>query len=171
MAQGSEFWVLDTSSLLQVRRVARTDQRRVFDELGSLVSDGQLVYPVQVVEELKRYSPSTPGSPDLPYEWARRNRSRACRHGIQFAMVKTVLDHPLVRNIVDPDKVGVEEADPYVLGLALFLRGQGELTVLTEETRDLPGKLSMSSACGLLRLVCLRMEPFLAQRGIWTPRA
>jgi hypothetical protein len=37
----------------------------------------------------------------------------------------------------------------------------------TEERKDRPGKMSLNTACGLLRLYCLSMEPFLAQQGIW----
>ena len=126
-----------------------------------------LVYPSQVVDELERYLDTSSGNPDLPYQWAKRNQAHATRHGPQFEKVREVLAHPQVRNIVDPDKAGVEEADLYVLGLPMYLKDQGEVTVITEERRDRPGKLSINTACGLLRLYCLSMEPFLAQQGIW----
>jgi len=162
------FWVIDTSSIIAVRRlVPRTDQPVVFGKLDALVTSDSLVYPTQVVEELERYSDTSSGTPDLPLLWAKRNQLRATRHGPQFEKVREVLAHPQVRNILDPDKIGVEEADPYVLGLAMFLKDQGEVTVITEERRDRPGKMSINTACGLLRLYCLSMEPFLAQQGIW----
>ena len=102
-----------------------------------------------------------------PFQWAKKNQVRATRYGPQFEKVREVLAHPQVRNILDPDKTGVEEADPYVLGLAMYLKDQGDVTVITEERRDRPGKLSMNTACGLLRVYCLSMEPFLAEQGIW----
>ncbi len=170
MAQEGAFWVIDTSSILDVRRrVPAPSLRAVFDRLERLIADGVLVYPIQVYEELKRsFRPDSP-KPDLPYAWAKRNRARATRHGIQFAKVKEVLGNPQVRAVLDYEKVGGEEADPYVLALALYLQDQGHVTVLTEETADRADKLSMLNACGLLRLVCLRMVPFLVQQGIWTP--
>jgi hypothetical protein len=71
--------------------------------------------------------------------------------------------------VVDPNNTGVEEADSYVLALAVHLKRLGhEVTVLTEETKNRPDKLSMNTACGLLRLWCLAIEPFLVDRGIWT---
>lgn len=162
------FWVVDTSSIIAVRRlVPRVNQPTVFGKLDTLVTSDSLVYPAQVVDELERYSDTSSGNPDLPFQWAKRNQARAIRHGPQFEKVKEVLAHPQVRNIVDPDKAGVDEADPYVLGLAMYLKDQGEVTVITEERRDRPGKLSLNTACGLLRLYCLSMEPFLMQQGIW----
>lgn len=85
-------------------------------------------------------------------------------------MVKEILAHPQVSRVVDPDKAGVEEADPYVLALAVYLKREGyDVTVLTEETKNRPDKLSMNTACGLLRLWCLSIEPFLVERNIWAP--
>jgi hypothetical protein len=162
------FWVVDTSSIIAVRRVVpRGDQPGVFAKLDSLMATDVLVYPVQVVEELERYTETTSGNPDLPFQWAKRNQPQATRHGPQFEKVREVLAHPQVRNVLDPDKTGVDEADPYVLGLAMSLKDQGEVTVITEERKDRPGKMSLNTACGLLRLYCLSMEPFLAQQGIW----
>jgi Domain of unknown function (DUF4411) len=163
------FWVIDTSSIIEVRRfVPRTDQPTVFGRLDVLVISDSLVYPAQVVDELERYSDASSNNPDLPFQWAKRNQVRASRHGPQFEKVREVLAHPQVRNILDPEKTGVEEADAYVLGLAMHLKDQGEVTVITEERRDRPDKLSMNTACGLLRLYCLSMKPFLAQQGIWS---
>lgn len=68
-----------------------------------------------------------------------------------------------IRRIFSPD-----EADPHVLALAYHLKKRGSLaTVLTEETRNRPDKLSMSSACGLLRIYCLPIEPYLREQGLW----
>ncbi len=168
MAERERFWIIDTASITEVRRtVPRAQRNSVYEALDKLVQDGVLVYPVQVVAELGRFHDPESAEPDLPYEWVRRNQEMATRHGSQFEKVKQVLAHPQVRRVVDAEKT-TEEADAYVLGLALHLKdGGAEVTVLTQETTDTPNKLSMNSACGLLRLVCLRMGPFLAQQGIW----
>jgi len=73
-----------------------------------------------------------------------------------------------VRRVLDPDK-DHEEADPYVLALALKLRAAGHpVGVITEDRRSRPTKLSLSDACGLLRIVSMSMEPYLEQQGIWS---
>lgn len=113
---------------------------------------------------------SARSDPDPIYRWAKKNQAKATRHGVQFGMVKEILAHPQVSRVVDPDKAGVEEADPYVLALAVYLKREGyDVTVLTEETKNRPDKLSMNTACGLLRLWCLSIEPFLVERNIWAP--
>ena len=122
---------------------------------------------MEVVKELERNSNPNSAEPDRPCEWAKSNRELATRHGTDYAALKQILSHPQVRRVVDQDKIGVEEADPYVLALAYKLRETHNVTVLTEETRDRPDKLSMNTACGLLKLVSLRMEAFLEDRGIW----
>jgi len=161
--------VIDTSSIIEVRRrVPHGNQRAVFQKLDELVATGTLVYPIQVVTELEaQYDPKS-ATPDLPYDWVKRNQKMATRHGYLFDRVREVLQHPQAKFVLDPEKVGTEEADPYILGLALHLKEQGDVTVLTEETRDRPDKLSLNSACGLLRIYCLRIVPFLAQQGIWS---
>ena len=58
------------------------------------------------------------------------------------------------------------KADPYVLALAYPLKREGYgVLVLSEETKDRPSKLSSNTACGLLRIHCLRIEPFILQQG------
>jgi hypothetical protein len=163
-----EIWVIDTCSVIQIRRIfSPAQQRAVYEELTGKVESGTLVYPKKVVEELERNRKSE--KPDPPYEWAHRNEKRATRHGPVLAELKEILAHPQVRNVFDPNKsIGVDEADPHVLALAQYLKKQGALaTVITEETRNRPDKLSMNSACGLLRLFCLPIEPYLREQGLW----
>lgn len=171
MAQGGNIWVIDTSSIIAVRRiipaVPARQRRSVFSQLDGLVADGSLVYPIQVVKELGQYTSAPATSPDLPYQWAKKNQLRATRHGRQYTVLKEILAHPQVKSVVDPDKIGTEEADPYVLALAVYLKSDHVVTVLTEERKDRPDKLSMNTACGLLQLFCLSMEAFLAHVRIW----
>jgi hypothetical protein len=164
----TEILVVDTSSLAQVRRIqwiAKAREREVFQRLNVLVDTDQLVFPTQVVDELKNYGDQRERY--LPYEWARKHKQRAGRFGPLFEVVRELLADSQVAKVLDPDKPGVDEADPHVLALAVHLRGEGYgVVVLNEERRDRPSKLSMATACGLLRLVSLPMEAFLVQRGI-----
>ena len=165
MASGNRVWVIDTSSILEVRRkLPRPHQQTVYSKLDGCVNDGILVYPKHVLGELERAANDK--ATDLPYQWTKRNEARATRFGSLFDEVKKVLAQ--VPKIIDPDKLGVEEADPYVLALATYLASQGNIvTVVTEERKDRPDKMSMNTACGLLGLLCLPMSAFLAQQGIW----
>lgn len=167
----NEIWVVDTSSIIEVRRkVQHSRQRFVFDALTDLVNKEVLVYPKKVVEELAQICIPNSENVDLPLEWAKQNQAKATRFPLDYMVLKEILAHPQVQRVLDPDKVGVEEADPYVLTLALQLSREGfDVRVLVEETRDRPDKLSMNTACGHLRLISLKMSGFLEEKGIWRP--
>jgi hypothetical protein len=164
-----EVWVIDTSSILQVRREswpART-RRRVFTDLTNFVTQGKLVFPAEVYGELDRGAAKlSPGSPDEPLDWAKVNRTAATRHGNNLDFVKRVLDK--VSDVLDVNKTsGADEADPYVLGLALRLKEEGhEVTVVSEERKDRPDKTSINTACGLLRLYCVPLVGLLRDHGL-----
>jgi hypothetical protein len=159
--------VIDSSSILEVRRkVVRADQPAVFQQLTQIVQRCQLVFPKEVLAELERWSNPNPDTPDLPLNWALSNASHATRIEVPFDTLKDIISR--VSDIFDPEKSGVDEADPYVLALAMHLKSQGvTVTVLTEERKDRPKKVSMNTACGELGLICLPMERFLRINGIW----
>lgn len=106
--------------------------------------------------------------PDPRLLWARTNSVKACRHGPDYSAVKRVLER--VSDVIDPDKAsGAEDADPYVIALALRLREAGEdATVVTEDRKDKPAKMSLATACGLWSIPTVPFEAFLAHLGIWT---
>lgn len=159
--------IIDTSSIIHLRElpITRADLPITLSRLTNLVNTDKLVYPKEVIPELGRYV-----NPDSrlkqPLDWARSNSSHATRFDVPLEFMKSVLEK--VPTVNDPDKLGVEEADPYVLALAVYLRTQGmEVTVLTEETHDRPDKMSMTTACGHLRLIRLPIEEFLKINGVW----
>lgn len=163
-----EIWIVDTSSVIEVRRrVPVKMQDQVYEQLTALVNTNVIVYPVQVFDEIKRFSNLNSGKPDRPYEWISHNKDHATRNGTDYNILKNILEHPQVRRVVDPDKLGVEEADPFVLALACNLRDTYLVRILSEETKDRPDKISIYTACGHLRLVSMRMEAFLQEQGIW----
>ena len=75
--------------------------------------------------------------------------------------------------VLDPEKdSGVEEADAYVLAVARKLRSEGvEARILTQETKDTPSKMSMSTAAGVLWIPCVPLKAFVAVESIPIPRA
>lgn len=160
--------VIDTSSILEIgRSFEKAVQHRIYNDLTKLVESNSLVYPPEVYDELERYSNTSKDFTDSPFEWVKKNKSLATRFGHRYEKLKEVLGHPQIHNILDSEKIGVEEADSYVLSLALFLKQMGgQARVITEERRDRPNKLSLNTACVLLKIPCLRIDQFLIQRGV-----
>jgi hypothetical protein len=160
--------VIDTSSILQISRsFEETVQRRIYNDLTKLVEGNSLVYPPEVYDELERYSHTANYLTDSPFQWAKKNKSIATRFGHNYEELKEVLGRPQIHTILDSEKIGVEEADPHILSLALCIIQKGhQPTVITEETKDRPNKLSLKTACVLLKISCLRIEQFLIQRNI-----
>jgi hypothetical protein len=160
--------VIDTSSILEIRRsFEREVQLRIYGDLTRLVEGNSLVYPPEVYDELERYSNTSNDFTDSPFGWVKQNKSRATRFGHRYEELKEVLGHPRIRDILDSEKIGVEEADSHILSLALCLKQNGDqATVITEERRDRPNKLSLTTACALLKIPCLRINQFLIQQNI-----
>lgn len=163
-----EIWVLDTSSVIEIKQVApKQDWKAIFQDLSQLVSSGNLVYPKQVIAELDAGSLSR--GYDRPFEWAKKNGQKATRHGNLFEELAVVMNHQTASRVCDPNKAfGPEEADPYVLALALHLKQTGRtVTVLAEESKSTPHKLAINQACGALKLYAMKVEVFLVERGIY----
>ena len=170
MSTTETVWVIDTSSVTEIRRkFTREDQKAIYSKLDEYVERGVMVYSKKVVAELERNRKPNSEEPDLPYEWVKRNEQNATRYADNYDIVKRLLAHPQVRKVLDPDKTGgEEEADIYVLALAEQLRTEhgAEVVVLVEETKDTPTKISMSTACGHLRLLRLPMVAFVEEQGL-----
>ena len=153
-------WIIDTSSIAQVRRsIANHRKGSVFDQMGRLVQEGRLAFPAQVVEELERWA--DPATPDQQFLWAKKYKADATQNQPTFEEVKEVLAE--VPAVLDPDKdAGAEEADPYVLAMALHLRVLGrDARVVTEEVRDYPRKMSLNTAAGLVGVPSVNLMAFL----------
>ncbi|MCY3821772.1 MAG: hypothetical protein OXH52_20870 [Gammaproteobacteria bacterium] len=74
-------------------------------------------------------------------------------------------------DVVDPNKT-TEDADPYVLALALHTREKGfDVVVVTNDIVDhLPIRISLATACARLNVDAATPEDFLAEAGIWPTR-
>jgi len=158
-------WVVDTSSVIGIRRsIENTRKQNVFASMGALVMDGRLVYPKQVVDELERVA--DPHSPDPQYLWAKQHEGKAVDQAPSLEEIKNIL--ALVPSVLDPDKdTGAEEADPYVLAVAVRLRAERkDARIVTEETRDTPRKMSLRTAAGLLGVPSVPLTAFLRFEGI-----
>lgn len=119
-----------------------------------------MAYPPEVFQELERNAERK--SPDEQYLWAKANATAAhVKAQCDLDELKAVLAQ--VPTVLDPDKdTGVEETDAYVLAVAMRLRAAGvDARVVTEERRDTPSKMSMSTAAGVLGLPCIPLKAFL----------
>jgi hypothetical protein len=96
--------VIDTSSIIQVRHTVakKSEQSEVYTKLSQLVASGTLVYPKEVLPELKRFSITDPNFHDLALEWTQTNSSIATKHDVPLDTVKAVLQQ--VPDVLDPDK-------------------------------------------------------------------
>mgnify|MGYP001577184291 CR=1 FL=1 len=90
----------------------------------------------------------------------------ACSPTVTYDKVKAVLSQ--VADVLDPTKdSGADEADPYVLALAVSLREQSlDARVVTQETKDSPRKMSFNTASGLLGIPSVPLRGLL--RAEWT---
>jgi hypothetical protein len=162
---GSVIWVVDTSSICEVRRcIASPKQKIVFDRMGALVEAGRLTYPKQVVDELERTA--DPKNPDPRFAWAKSHEPRACATPPSLDSVKKILE--TVPAVLDPQKdSGPEEADPYILAMALEFSTEGkDVRIASEETKDTPRKMSLRTAAGWLGLSSLPLKAFLKFEAI-----
>jgi hypothetical protein len=172
----TRIWVADTCALVDVRRCVvpsetrqtHSARRQVFKKLEELVDAGRLVFPHETYRELKEGNAQhDDAAQDHPFHFVERCKKTALRVA-NLEIVKELVADTLVRRVIDPT-AEKDEADIYVLSVALGLQRAGkEVGVLTQERRDQATKLSMNTACGLLGLVCLPMQAFLHQEGIWT---
>lgn len=170
VAVATAVWVIDTCSIVEVRRKVQTSkQAAVYRRLKKRVEEGSLVFPVQVYDELKRAKSNDTTKEDKPFEFAEATKKTATRLGTSYDFVVRVM--AATPKVLDIDKpAGSDEADPYILALALKLSQDGHLvTVITEERKDRPDKMSLNTACGLLRLPCVPIVAFLESEGIWAP--
>ena len=164
-----EIFVIDTSSLINVKETIRPSERvQVFIELTTLCQQGRLVYPNEVFRELQ--DGVKPGRRDLPFEWARDNKQMGCRIGACHDELNSVMSHPVAKLTSDPDQTKEpDDADPHVLATALNLVSNWyKPIVVTQESRKKPPLVSLNIAAGSLGLPAINLYAFLVQIGVWT---
>jgi hypothetical protein len=94
--------------------------------------------------------------PDAACRWVERTKPAAERRA-DFDVVRRLLK--VAPDLLDPD-IPHDQADPYVIALALAMRteeltfdmidGGIEVTIVTEDRKDKPSKLSLTTAAGMV---------------------
>lgn len=162
-------WVVDTSSLINVKELVRPDRRTaVFAKLSLVCDKHRLVFPQEVVDELK--NGVRDGKPDLPLSWAKQNKKTGCRLGRCYDELRRVMNHPVARLTPDPDQTtGEDDADPHVLATALKASSLGgTAVVVTQESRKVPPQVPLNVAAGSLGLPSVNLYALLIALDIWT---
>jgi len=162
--------IFDTSSIIEIKQVPRIVRPRIFSALDRLVADDLLFFPAQVLGELGRFTDSKTGKQDECFEWAKRAEAEGTRHGLLLDEAKAVLSR--IPNLVDPEKVPVaevDEADPYVIALAVKLMGAGrETTIITEDKNPKPRRTPLSDAAGVFHVPSMGLRTFVIfEENIW----
>ena len=166
-------WVIDTVSVIEIRRLSipKIVFPKVIEELDGRAVTGSMVYPPEVLAELQRAAEpiKKKGRADLPFAWAKKHEENGTRYGHLFDGAKSVLAR--IPNLIDPDRVSVDEvddADPHVIALALYIKAEGDdSTVITEDFNSSPKKTGLADAAGVFGIPCIRFRTFLITERIW----
>lgn len=152
-------WVFDTSSLIALKSaIPREQHEAAFEALTRLARNRRVYFPREVIGELRRERRDRRRPRTL--DWALAVEEFACRIVPSFEDIRAVLAR--VPESIDPSSESlIEEANPYVLALARTLQSAGhDARVVAEETRDAPPKVSLHTACGVLRIPCVELAGF-----------
>ncbi len=165
MTPSERVWILDTSALVEAKSaLSVADQWQTFKLLEDMVRAGTVAMPRLVIREISEIA-----HPDLPGAWAPGVRDIQ-QHPLdpEWEHVQRVMAE--AGDVVDPNKTK-EDADPYVLALALQLVGQGhDVCVVTEDRVD-RNRIAVTTACDRLSIPHCSVRDFLGGLGVKTKKA
>lgn len=163
--------IFDSNAVIDLKQSRVGIQWKLLRGLEVLVARGAICVPGQVIREV-----SDVRHPDAPGVWA-KGIEKQQRHQVEPdpAYVKWVMsgqgaDLPIwdtgrpsggVPEVLD-QQADTEQADPYVVALALQFKTEGrDCIVVTRDTRDRLGKISPARACRLLGIPTTTIEDYL----------
>ena len=164
-----EVWVIDTSSLIHVKELIHPNHRQaVLASLTQLCDENRLLYPQEVLDELKNGAKR--GRPDPPLTWAKLNKRKGCRLGRCYKQLAVVMNDQVASLTADPDQTsGEDDADPHVLATALKVLELGSSpVVVTQESRKAPPQVPLNVAAGSLGLPSINLYALLLAIDVWT---
>ena len=151
-------YVVDTSAVLEIKsQVPLAAQWHLFHGLSVLLQRGAIAFPVQVRSEIVRAK-----YPDGPGVWIAAHKGTERHPQPEDDVLAEVL--AAAPKLVDPFAED-EDADPYVVAMALTISRRLPTAAVRVATRDtvdrLPIKTSLKSACDRLGVECCSPEEFL----------
>ena len=150
-------FVLDASAIIQIKQdVHVTHQWGLFRHLEIKFQSGEIAFPPQISAELRRAP-----HPDAPGVWA-CGMEMLRPKGFDVVQFEVYLEQvmSIAPDVIDPKKGDDEEdADPYVLALALEQRSLGrEVKVVTIDRNDYADHIALTTACDRLGIGHLSLE-------------
>ena len=153
-------WIVDSSALIEAKTIVSVSKQwEAFKHLEQMVVDGRIALPRQVINEVSEIA-----HPDLPGAWAAGVRGRF-QHPLDagYQYLRRVMS--VAEEVVDVNKPG-EDADPWVIALALRLGDDGHsVCVVTEDVVDRTS-ISIATACEMVNIGWCRIRTFLRHCGI-----
>ena len=155
--------VIDSSSLIAIKSTIPIPKRAdLYRALSAMAIEGRLAVPPQVVDEMKRGAKAK--LKDEALDWLLSVEQRiVVVPGLDF--VKTVIER--VGDVVDhAQDSGEDNADPYVIAVAMSLRDQGQkVRIVTEDRRDRL-KLSLTTAASVFDVSATPLVGFIRAERI-----
>jgi len=150
-------FILDSSLIIQLKRAVAADlQWELGKYMETLVEEGRITFPPQVVREIRGQQHT-----DIPEAWVRAVAPKISRpNDPAHEQVEAVM--AVAGDLIDAD-TEIDPADPYVVALAREMAQSGlEAYVVTADVVDRPPlKISMRTACERLRLDWMDIDEFL----------
>jgi hypothetical protein len=156
-------WVVDSSSLIQVRQagISQARQAAVFRRLEAAAKADCLIFPSQVRHELEWVEADHPD--DQALAWVRRVRDIAERDADLSTVQRVLAKAP---RLIDAASTR-DPADPYVIALALDSISLGGVSILSDDRVDRPDgrggfkKLSVATVAGLYDVPVVPLTGFI----------
>lgn len=145
--------VLDAHFLIDTKsKIPPRDQWWFFDRLIRSLQHGRVVVPLMVMKELQQQHPDMPGA------WAAGTYQLSAHvNDPDYERVQEVMESA-AGAVIDVD-AETDDADPWVLALAIQLRASGfDVLVVTGDMVDRPSKMSLMSACAVFGINCIQFE-------------
>lgn len=163
MGEDLRLWVVDSSSLIQVRQagISQAKQAAVYKRLEEAAKADCLIFPSQVRHELEWVEADHPG--DQALAWVRRVRDIAER-AANLATVQRILAK--APQLIDPASTR-DAADPYVIALALDSIRLGGVSILSDDRVDRPDgrggvrKLSVATVAAIYDVPVVPLTGFM----------
>lgn len=163
MTDDLRLWVVDTSSLIQIRQagISSAKQAAVFRKLTRLVEAHLVVFPPQVREELEWVQADHPS--DAALAWVRQVKADAERAANLDTVRRVLAKAPLLIDAASER----DQADPYVVALALDSQDLGGVSILSDDRRDRYDshggiqKVSVATAAGLWDVPVVPLAGFI----------